>query len=139
VLAARPDVLNHNLETVERLQARVRRQGKYARSLQVLRAAARLASDIPTKTGIMLGLGEDDAEIDRTLSDIVAHGCRLLTIGQYLSPGPDHLPVERFVPPEEFERWRTRALELGFAEVASGPLVRSSYRAEKLAAALPSG
>ena len=81
----------------------------------------------------MLGLGEEPAEVSQTLRDIVAHGCRLLTIGQYLRPSPAHLAVERWVPPEEFEGWREQALALGFAEVASGPLVRSSYRAEQLA------
>ena len=137
VLEAGPDVLNHNLETVERLQRRVRPQAKYARSLELLRRACELAPSIPTKTGLMLGLGETADEIDQTLRDIEAHGCRLLTIGQYLCPGSDHLPVERYVTPEEFETWRLRALEIGFHEVASGPLVRSSYRAEQLARAAP--
>lgn len=133
VLEARPDVLNHNLETVERLQRHVRRQAKYARSLDVLATSHRIRPEIPTKTGIMLGLGETASEIERTLSDILAHDCRLLTIGQYLQPGPGHLPVERFVRPEEFQHWADRAREMGFLEVASGPLVRSSYRAEELA------
>jgi len=137
VLAARPDVLNHSLETVERLQRRVRPQAKYARSLALLRRSRELAPDIPTKTGLMLGLGEADAEVERTLEDLVGHGCRLLTLGQYLSPGSDHLPVERYVPPEEFDAWRVRALALGFDEVAAGPLVRSSYRAEQLARRAP--
>jgi lipoic acid synthetase len=134
VLEAGPDVLNHNVETVERLQRRVRPAARYARSLELLQRSRRLRPDIPTKTGIMLGLGEELEEVRQTLRDIAAHGCRLLTIGQYLSPGPDHLPVERYAPPEEFEAWRREALELGFDEVASGPLVRSSYRAEELAA-----
>jgi len=133
VLDAGPDVLNHNVETVARLQRRVRPAARYERSLQLLATSRELRPDIPTKTGIMLGLGETEAEIRQTLRDIVAHGCRLLTIGQYLSPGPDHLPVERYAPPEEFDAWRREALDLGFAEVASGPLVRSSYRAEQLA------
>jgi len=135
VLEAAPEVLNHNLETVERLQRHVRKAGRYARSLELLSRSRELAPGIPTKTGIMLGLGETAPEIEQTLKDVLAHGCRLLTIGQYLSPGPSHLPVERYVPPEEFESWRVCALELGFDEVASGPLVRSSYRAEKLARA----
>ncbi len=133
VLRAGPDVLNHNVETVERLQRRVRPQAKYARSLEVLRRSRELAPELPTKTGLMLGLGETGEEIERTLRDVVAQECRLLTIGQYLSPGPQHLPVERWVPPEEFEHWERVARELGFSEVASGPLVRSSYRAEQLA------
>jgi lipoyl synthase len=135
VLDAGPDVLNHNLETVERLHRRVRPQAKYARSLGLLQDAARIRPDIPTKTGIMLGLGERDEEIEQALRDVQAHGCRLLTLGQYLQPSPEHLPVIRYVTPEEFDHWRVRALELGFAEVASGPLVRSSYRAEQLARA----
>ena len=134
VLNASPDVLNHNLETVERLQKPVRKAGRYARSLAVLANAARLRPEIPTKTGLMLGLGETEAEIRTTLADIRAHGCRLLTIGQYLAPSAEHLPVERWVTPEEFEAWAREARGLGFAEVFSGPLVRSSYRAEKLAA-----
>jgi lipoic acid synthetase len=135
VLAASPDVLNHNLETVERLQKPVRKAGRYGRSLALLANAARLRSDIPTKTGLMLGLGEAEDEIRTTLADIRAHGCRLLTIGQYLPPSAEHLPVARWVSPDEFEAWAREARRLGFAEVFSGPLVRSSYRAEKLAAA----
>jgi lipoic acid synthetase len=135
VLAASPDVLNHNLETVERLQRPVRKAGRYDRSLGVLANAARLRPDIPVKTGIMLGLGETEAEIRTALADIRAHGCALLTIGQYLSPSAEHLPVARWVTPAEFDAWAAEARALGFAEVFSGPLVRSSYRAEKLAAA----
>ena len=135
VLDASPDVLNHNLETVERLQKPVRKAGRYERSLGVLANSARLRPEIPTKTGLMLGLGETEAEIRKTLVDIRAHGCRLLTIGQYLAPSAEHLPVARWVTPEEFEAWAGVARALGFAEVFSGPLVRSSYRAEKLAAA----
>jgi lipoic acid synthetase len=135
VLDASPDVLNHNLETVERLQKPVRKAGRYQRSLEVLANAARLRPEIPTKTGLMLGLGETEAEIRTTLADIRAHGCRLLTIGQYLAPSAEHLPVARWATPEEFEGWAAEARALGFSEVFSGPLVRSSYRAEKLAAA----
>ncbi len=135
VLDASPDVLNHNLETVERLQKPVRKAGRYDRSLMVLANAARLRPEIPTKTGLMLGLGETEAEIRTALADIRAHGCRLLTIGQYLAPSPEHLPVARWVTPQEFDAWADAARALGFSEVFSGPLVRSSYRAEKLAAA----
>ena len=135
VLDAGPDVLNHNLETVERLQRAVRPQAKYARSLELLRRSAELHPQIPTKTGLMLGLGEREDEIEQALRDVVAQGCRLLTLGQYLQPSPKHLPVVRYATPDEFAAWRTRALELGFAEVAAGPLVRSSYRAESLARA----
>jgi len=133
VLEAGPDVLNHNLETVERLQRSVRPAGRYARSLDLLARSRRLRPEIPTKTGIMLGLGEREDEIRQVLRDIAAHGCRLLTIGQYLQPSPDHLPIERYATPEEFAAWEREALALGFDEVASGPLVRSSYRAERLA------
>jgi lipoic acid synthetase len=133
VLAADPDVLNHNLETVARLQRKVRPAAGYDRSLGVLRRAGELRRDIPTKSGLMLGMGEREAEIEQALRDLRAAGVTLLTLGQYLRPSPDHLPVDRWVTPGEFEAWRERALALGFREVASGPLVRSSYHAESLA------
>ena len=136
VLAASPDVLNHNLETVERLQREVRKAGRFDRSLGLLATAHRLRPDIPTKTGLMLGLGETEPEIRAALVAIRAHDCRLLTIGQYLAPSAGHLPVARWVTPAEFDAWAAEARALGFDEVFSGPLVRSSYRAEKLAAAL---
>ncbi len=135
VLDARPDVLNHNLETVERLQRSVRKAGRYARSLGLLARAAKLAPEIPTKSGIMLGLGETDLEIDQTLRDLRTHGVRLVTLGQYLRPSPDHLPVDRWVAPEAFDAWAERARELGFRDAAAGPLVRSSYHADRLAEA----
>lgn len=133
VLDASPDVLNHNLETVQRLQRRVRPAARYARSLSLLRRAAALRPDIPTKSGLMLGLGERHQEIDAALRDLRAAGVALLTLGQYLRPSPAHLPVERWVPPEEFEDWARRAHQLGFRKVAAGPLVRSSYHADQLA------
>ena len=133
VLDADPDVLSHNLETVERLTRRVRVAGRYDRSLEVLRRAAMLRPDIPTKSGLMLGLGESGDEVSRALSDLREAGVTLLTIGQYLQPSPDHLRVARYLPPEEFDAWAERARELGFRGVAAGPLVRSSYRAEQLA------
>ena len=129
VLDARPDVLNHNIETVPRLYPHVRPQADYRRSLELLRTAGEIAPSIPTKSGLMLGLGETPAEVQQTLQDLRAHGCRLLTLGQYLQPSQAHLPVAAYVPPEEFERWRTVALELGFTHVASAPFVRSSYHA----------
>ncbi len=135
VLDANPDVLNHNLETVERLQKRVRPAARYARSLQVLRRARERRPDIPTKSGLMLGLGERADEVEQALCDLREAGVSLLTLGQYMRPSGEHLPVARWAPPEEFDAWRERALELGFSEVASGPLVRSSYRAERLARA----
>jgi lipoic acid synthetase len=136
VLEAGPDVVNHNLETVARLQRRVRPAARYERSLGLLKRAAELAPAIVTKSGLMLGLGEHDAEVETALLDLRRAGVALLTIGQYLRPSPQHLPVERFVPPSEFERWGERARTLGFRDVASGPLVRSSYHAERLAGRL---
>jgi lipoic acid synthetase len=133
VLGAGPDVLNHNLETVARLQRRVRPAAGYERSLGVLRRACELRPEIPTKSGLMLGLGEREGELREALRDLRAAGVTLLTLGQYLRPSPDHLPVARWVPPAEFEAWAAEARGLGFAEVAAGPLVRSSYRAEQLA------
>jgi lipoic acid synthetase len=136
VLEAGPDVLNHNLETVERLTRKVRIAARYDRSLALLRHARELHPEIPTKSGLMLGLGESEAELDRALADLRAAGVSLLTLGQYLRPSPDHLAVERWVTPAEFEAWAARARELGFREVAAGPLVRSSYHAEQLAGRL---
>ncbi len=136
VLDAGPDVLNHNLETVERLQRAVRLAGRYDRSLAVLRRSSELRPDIPTKSGLMLGLGERDAEIDQALVDLRAAGVSLLTLGQYLRPSPDHLPVDRYVSPEDFDAWAERARDIGFQDVAAGPLVRSSYHAERLAGRL---
>ena len=132
VLDAEPDVLNHNIETVERLYPTVRPGADYRRSLELLRRVGKHAPEIPAKSGMMLGLGEHDDEIRRTLSDLLGHGCRFLTLGQYLQPSKEHLPVERFVSPEEFESWREKALEMGFQQVASGPFVRSSYHAKDL-------
>ncbi len=129
VLAATPDVLNHNIETVPRLYPTVRPQAQYQRSLRLLADAARQAPHIPTKSGLMLGLGESDAEIRQTLADLRGAHCRLLTLGQYLQPTPRNLPVVRYVPPEEFNQWRRIALDLGFDHVAAAPFVRSSYQA----------
>jgi len=134
VLRAEPDVLNHNIETVRRLQRSIRPQADYDRSLGVLAQAAarRTERSFRVKSGLMLGLGETDAEIEETLRDLRAAGCQDLTLGQYLAPSAAHVPVVRFVPPEEFEAWRVRALAMGFEGVASGPLVRSSYWADRL-------
>ncbi len=131
VMAARPDVLNHNVETVPSLYAAVRPQARYARSLEVLRYCKAAAPDGLTKTGFMVGLGETEAQIAALLDDVRATGCDLLTIGQYLPPTPQHAPLARYVPPEEFERYRRMALERGFRYVASAPLARSSYRAQE--------
>lgn len=130
VLDAGPDVLNHNVETVPRLYPAVRPQADYERSLALLERATRQAPHIPTKSGMMLGLGETDEEVRSTLEDLYGAGCRILTLGQYLQPGPDNHPVVSYVSPETFERWKRYALDLGFGEAAAGPFVRSSYRAE---------
>ncbi|MDA8123796.1 MAG: lipoyl synthase [Deltaproteobacteria bacterium] len=130
VLAARPDCLNHNLETVARLYPAVRPQAQYARSLALLQSAAASAAKPLVKSGMMLGLGERAVEVEAALGDLFAAGCRSLTLGQYLQPNRAALPVDRFVPPEEFDCWREKALALGFENVASGPFVRSSYHAE---------
>ncbi len=133
VLDAGPDVLNHNTETVKRLQRRVRGAASYERSLFVLRRASELRPDIPTKSGLMLGVGETARAVERALGDLRGAGVTLLTLGQYLRPSPQHLPVARYAPPEEFDAWAERARALGFRDVAAGPLVRSSYHAETLA------
>ncbi len=132
VLRANPDVLNHNIETVPRLYPLARSKADYRRSLDLLKRAVRTRPDIPTKSGMMLGLGETADEIERTLRDLRATGCRILTLGQYLQPTRHHLPVVRYVPPEEFEYWKKRGSEMGFDEVFSGPLVRSSYHARDI-------
>lgn len=132
IVAARPDVLNHNLETVPRLYPSVRPGAVYARSLDLLRTAKGFDSSLPLKSGLMLGLGETAAEIGGTLRDLLDAGCGMLTLGQYLQPTAAHLPVARFVPPEEFGEWKRAALDMGFSQVASGPLVRSSYHAKEL-------
>jgi len=134
VVEARPDVLAHNLETTRELSGRVRdRRAGYDRSLSMLRCARALGGKgLVTKSSLMLGLGESDVSLERAFHDLREAGVDLLTLGQYLRPSLDHLPVARFVPPEEFDRWAHVAREVGFAGVASGPLVRSSYRAEEL-------
>src|SRR6185437_13213097 len=129
LVAARPDVLNHNLETVARLQRSVRPSAGYARSLAVL-ARAR-AAGLVTKSGLILGMGETDAEVRAAMADLRAVGVELLTIGQYLRPSADHLPVVKWWHPDEFAALRDHGESLGFAHVASGPLVRSSYHARE--------
>jgi lipoic acid synthetase len=132
VLAAGPDVLNHNLETVARLYGAVRPGADYGRSLALLRRVAEAFPGIAVKSGLMLGLGERPEEVAGALRDLRAAGCTVLTVGQYLPPTGVSLPAARYLPPEEFDRWRDAALGLGFAAAASGPFVRSSYRAESL-------
>ena len=129
VLRANPDVLNHNIETVPRLYGTVRPQADYRQSLALIRRAARQGA--VTKSGMMVGLGERPDEVLRVLDDLNEHGCRIATIGQYLQPSKKHLPVERFVHPLEFAEFKAYGIVLGFDAVESGPLVRSSYHAEK--------
>jgi lipoic acid synthetase len=136
IVEARPDILNHNVETVERLQRVVRAKARYDRSLWVLRRAKELDPAMLTKSGLMLGVGEEREEVVQTLRDLRAIGVDIVTIGQYLRPSLRHLPVARFVPPEEFAEYKRIGLELGFRHVESGPLVRSSYHAHKQAAAV---
>lgn len=133
VLRARPDVLNHNMETVRRLYPRARPGGRYERSLALLARVAEETPDIPAKSGIMLGLGETMEEVEELLRDLRAHGCSMVTLGQYLPPSDAHLPLERYAPPEEFAHYREYGIALGFRQVASGPLVRSSFHAEEQA------
>ncbi|MFH1060758.1 MAG: lipoyl synthase [Pseudomonadota bacterium] len=136
VLAAGPAVLNHNLETVPRLYAAVRPRAVYRRSLKLLAAARSLAPAVPTKSGLMLGLGEERSEVLRVMDDLLAAGVSLITLGQYLAPGPDHHPVVRWVTPEEFAELGREARRRGFAGVASAPLTRSSHQAGALYAGL---
>jgi lipoic acid synthetase len=136
VLQARPEIFNHNMETVARLQQHVRRKSQYGVSLAVLEHAKKAGAShgVRTKSGLMLGLGETNEEVFEALADLRSIDCDFLTLGQYLQPSPRHLPVERYVPPEEFDELGRLALELGFADVASGPFVRSSYHADRMAA-----
>ena len=133
VIESRPDVFNHNTETVPRLYHRVRRNADYQRTLDLLKQIKDEAPDMPTKSGLMLGLGETREELLDVFADLRSVSCDMLTLGQYLQPSPDHLPVERYVPPEEFDEIGELARMLGFSMVASGPFVRSSYHADEMA------
>ncbi len=133
VLDAGPDVLNHNTETVPRLYRMVRSGGRYARTLELLARSHRHAPNIPTKTGLMVGLGEERDELVATFKDLRDAGCRILTIGQYLRPTESHAPMVRYYHPDEFADLKRIALDLGFVHVESGPLVRSSYHAHETA------
>jgi lipoic acid synthetase len=132
VLAARPEVFNHNLETMPRLYPKVRPQADYRRSLELLARASAHVPPMVTKSGLMLGLGEKKEEVHQAMDDLLEAGCQLLTLGQYLAPSDKHHPVFRYVPPEEFADYEAQALARGFSGVASAPLVRSSYQAAKL-------
>jgi lipoyl synthase len=132
ILAAEPEVLNHNTETVPRLYKRVRPQGDYDRSLELLRRARAIAPWVFTKSGVMVGLGETATEIEQVMADLRGVDCDIVTIGQYLQPTPKHLPVQTFVTPEQFALWHNSGKSLGFLQVVSSPLTRSSYHAEEV-------
>jgi lipoic acid synthetase len=132
ILAAQPEVLNHNTETVPRLYRRVRPQGDYGRSLELLRRTRELAPQVYTKSGIMVGLGETDAEVRQVMADLRSVDCDILTIGQYLQPSAKHLALQDFIAPEQFDAWRIAGEAMGFLQVVSSPLTRSSYHAEQV-------
>ena len=132
VLNEGPDVLNHNIETIQRLYPEVRPQADYLRSLHLLKISKESYPDILTKSGFMLGLGETEGEVIHLLQDLREVGCDFLTIGQYLQPRPDRLPVVRYIPPEQFEEYQKIGIEKGFKSVASGPFVRSSFHASQM-------
>ena len=129
VIAARPDVLNHNTETVPRLYRQVRPGARYERSLHLIESVRKTAPDMTTKSGLMLGLGEERSEVLATMRHLVEHGCQILTLGQYLRPSADHLPIARYYTPAEFAELKVEGERMGFLHVESGPLVRSSYHA----------
>ncbi len=131
VMDAKPDILNHNIETVERLSNRVRAKAKYRRSLELLRRAKVMAPDIPTKSSIMLGLGETREEVLRAMDDLREIDCNILTLGQYLQPSSSHIDVVRYVHPDEFKQFKADGLAKGFSHVESAPFVRSSYHAHE--------
>jgi lipoic acid synthetase len=135
VLDVTPDVFNHNVETVPRLYRSVRPGARYERSLEVLAYAGKRRPEILTKSGLMLGLGETEEEVFEVMRDLRAHGIRIITLGQYLRPSPGHLPVARYIAPEEFDAYRKVGYAMGFLHVESGPLVRSSYHAARVAEA----
>lgn len=137
ILASQPcDVFNHNLETVPRLYAEARPGADYRTSLTLLQQLKHLLPHVPTKSGLMLGIGETEAEVVQVLKDLLAHGCSMLTLGQYLQPSKDHLAVREYIHPDQFKRYAGIATELGFQQVASAPLVRSSYHADLQAASI---
>ncbi len=138
VLDARPDILNHNVETVPRLYKLARHGGRYERSLELFRRARRAAPDLLTKSGLILGLGEEHEELLATLSDLRVADVNILTLGQYLRPSPQHLPIVRFYRPDDFRELAEAGKRMGFAHVEAGPLVRSSYHAKRQAAGLGS-
>ncbi len=134
ILQAKPEVLNHNTETIKRLYRRVRPQGDYQRSLELLKRSRQLTPEVYTKSGLMVGLGETDAEVREAMQDLRAVDCDILTLGQYLQPTPKHLAVQGFITPEQFDTWRDFGELIGFLQVVASPLTRSSYHAEQVRA-----
>jgi len=134
ILQAKPEVLNHNTETIQRLYRRVRPQGDYQRSLELLKRSRQLTPGVYTKSGLMVGLGETDAEVREVMEDLRAVDCDILTLGKYLQPTPKHLAVEGFIPPKQFDTWRDFSESIGFLQVVASPLTRSSYHAEQVRA-----
>ena len=132
ILNAQPEVLNHNTETIPRLYRKVRPQGEYQRSLELLKITRKLSAKVYTKSGIMVGLGESDAEVKQVMDDLRKVDCDIITIGQYLQPSSHHLPVKNFVTPEQFKSWQEYGEQIGFLQVVSTPLTRSSYHAEEV-------
>ncbi|MEB3144884.1 MAG: lipoyl synthase, partial [Cylindrospermopsis raciborskii 1523720] len=132
LLQSVPEVLNHNTETVPRLYRRVRPQGDYQRTMELLQRSRQISPTTYTKSGIMVGLGETDEEVRQVMQDLRTVGCDILTIGQYLQPSPKHLPVSEFITPEQFATWQVYGQQLGFLQVVSSPLTRSSYHAEQV-------
>jgi lipoic acid synthetase len=132
ILSAQPEVLNHNTETIPRLYRRVRPQGDYQRSLELLKKCRELQPSVYTKSGIMVGLGETDTEVREVMADLRAVDCEILTIGQYLQPSPKHLPLEGYITPQQFDAWRVYGESIGFLQVVSSPLTRSSYHAAQV-------
>lgn len=131
ITSAKPDILGHNIETVPRLYAKVRPGADYQRSLSLLAEARRLSPHLVTKSGLMLGMGETEAELVQAMQDLRMHDCQILTLGQYLAPSTKHYPVQSYIPPERFDAYAEMGREIGFQHVESGPLVRSSYHAEE--------
>jgi lipoic acid synthetase len=134
ILQAKPEVLNHNTETIKRLYRRVRPQGDYQRSLELLKRSRQLTPGVYTKSGLMVGLGETDGEVREAMEDLRAVDCDILTLGQYLQPTPKHLAVAGFIPPKQFDTWRDFGESIGFLQVVASPLTRSSYHAEQVRA-----
>ena len=132
IVYAKPDVLNHNIETVPSLYSKVRPEANYLRSLHLLENVKTINPDLPVKSGVMVGLGETKEELEQTMADLFQHKCNILTLGQYLQPTRSHLNVEKYYSPEEFDQLEATARKIGFKRVAAGPFVRSSYQAQDL-------